>query len=199
MIINVQDDIVAAKLRAMPSVIAKASVRAMNRSIGKTKTSMSRSIGGDLRIKISDIKKALKLKNATLSSPFAMFASSIVRIPLKAFNASGPMPSLGKGKGVTYRLQGSRGRIADAFMARMKSGHVGVFKRHPDAKMRDQKPTWKIKRPAIIELFGPSVGHIFKKYRDAEVALLPDIFDKNFEHELQRAENNATITVSGDV
>jgi hypothetical protein len=199
MIINVQDDIVAAKLRAMPSVIAKASVRAMNRSIGKTKTSMSRSIGSDLRIKIADVKKALKLKNATLSSPFAMFSSSVVRIPLMAFSAKGPEPTKGKGRGVSYRLQGGRGRVPNAFIARMRSGHRGVFVRAKDAAGgKRSKRAWSDNLP-IIELFGPSIGHIFKKYREAEAILLPAIFDKNFQHELQRAENNATITVSGDV
>jgi len=112
------------------------------------------------------------MREASASRPEASLGASIKRIPLMKFNAKGPVPSRGRGRGVTYRLRGGRGRVENAFIATMKSGHVGVFRRAGKARL------------GIVELFGPSLGQVFKKFRPAGLARAWEVFQKNFDHEL---------------
>ena len=94
------------------------------------------------------------------------------RIPLEAFGARGPEPSRGRGRGVSYRLPGSPGRIPDAFIATMRSGHRGVFKR-----------TAATRKP-IIELFGPSLVRVFEKFLPLGAARAEEALVKNMRSEI---------------
>lgn len=162
-------DGVIADLSGVSAKSLRACVFAMNRAIVSGQTDMARSLASDTGLKISDIKKQLPISQANYSSPRARFGAPLERIPLQYFKARQTK------RGVTYALKGSRNRIPDAFLATMKSGHPGVFKR-----------TTK-KRLPIVELYGPSLGHVFAKYRPMGLARTKDAFDTAFAHEWERA------------
>lgn len=188
--ITVQGDAeIIADFAAKPQVVTKAIVRALNRSINSGRTVMVRAIAGDTGLKQADVRAALRMSEASFSRPEASLGASLKRIPLIKFGARGPRPSRGKGGGVTYRLKGGRGRISNAFIARMASSHEGVFVRVPGGKRRGPPPH-RSQLP-IVELFGPSLGQVFKKHRPEGLARIREAFDKNFSHELGFAKAQA--------
>jgi hypothetical protein len=173
------DQAIILDFKDRPQSVTKALVRAMNRSMASGRTIMVREIAGDTKLKSKDVRDAMPLSEATLSRPEARLSASLKKIPLIRFQARGPEPSRGKGRGVTYRLgAGSRERIPNAFIATMKSGHRGVFKRVTS------------KRLPLIQLYGPSLGRVFEKFRAAGLARTLEAFEKNFDHELQFERSN---------
>ena len=96
----------------------------------------------------------------------AQLAASLKRIPLIRWNARQV------GRGVSYRLKGGRGRHPNAFIAAMRSGHRGVFVRGTTRGL------------PIKELFGPSLGHVFQKYRPEGEARVEEVFRTTLDHEL---------------
>jgi hypothetical protein len=172
-------DQIVADFKAAPEKWTRASVRAMNRAMASARTVMVRAVANDTGLKQKDVRDAIPLTEATYTRFEARIAASLKRIPLIKFNARGPEPSRGRGRGVSYRLKGSRGRLPHGFIATMPSGHRGVFERTPGKFMRT-----KPKRQAIHEKFGPSLGRVFKTHRPAGIARLQEAFMKNFDHEL---------------
>lgn len=180
----VNADVVMASLRATPSRVGRAVVLAMNRAITSSRAAMVREVARDTGLRATDVRNAMPVKNATSSHPEAKFGASLRRIPLYQFHARGDRPTRGRGRGVSYRLPGGRGRIPDAFLAKFASGHVGVFAR-AGTSVRESKGAWSKNLP-IRELFGPSLGHVFEKYAPLGLARLREAFHVNFDHELSR-------------
>lgn len=185
-VVNYQ--VVVEGLQAMPSRVATAAVRAMTRAITSSRTAMTRAIARDTGLRPTDVRNAIRVRRATVARPEAKISTSLARIPLYRFNAQGTYPSRGKGQGVSYHLPGSAGggRIPNAFIAVMESGHRGVFVRSTSKFMREQKPTWNLAREAIVEKFGPSLGYVFEKHRPLGIQHLVEAFHTNFDHELSR-------------
>ena len=99
--------------------------------------------------------------------------TSVKRIPLFDFGARQTK------RGVSYNL-GGRKTLAGAFIATMPTGHEGVFMR----KGANRLP--------IQERFGPSLGHVFAKYRPLGVARVQEVFASNFDHEMAFASSQVT-------
>lgn len=134
-----------------------ASARALNRAGGSMRTLQAREMSKDLRLKVGTVREELKLTKATKERQAVQLSVSGRRLPVEKFNARGPLPSMGKGRGVRANLPG--GRYPHAFRARMpRSGHVGVFQRLG----KDRLP--------IRELFGPSLPQVFRKFSEATLA-----------------------------
>jgi len=171
-VVLVGDKELDALLKDYPGRATRATVRAMNRAITSGRTLMVQRIAADTGLRSGDIKKAMSLRNATAQRLEARLGVGLKRIPLIDFNARGPEPSRGKGRGVSYRLRGGGGRVANAFIATMKSGHRGVFARAGKARL------------PIRELFGPSLGHVFAKYRPEGIERAREAFVTNFKHEM---------------
>lgn len=167
-----------------PSRVSRAAVRAMNRGIASARTLQASSIAKDMGLKVGLVRDAIRLREATLSSPEAIIGTSLKKIPLIAFHARGPRPSRGRGRGVTYRIGGQgQKRIPDAFITTVRTagavdrgvfhdGHEGVFRRVG----KDRLP--------IKQRYGPSLGHVFAKYRAAARYRAEEIFTRNFDHEM---------------
>ena len=168
-------DVVTADLAGVSAKAMRGSIRAMNRAIASGRTAMTRDIARDTGLKVGDVKDALPIREASLARAEAAFGAGLKRIPLIYFKARGPEPSRGKGRGVSYALTGGRNRVADAFISTMKSGHRGVFKRKAGPRL------------PIQELYGPSLGHVFAKYRPVGLARTREAFDVAFAHEWERA------------
>ena len=146
--------------------------RALNRAAVSGQTAMTKAISADTGIASKNVKREIRIDKASRSKPVVALTIAGRRIPLIAFQARGPEPSRGKGRGVSYRLPGGRGRIGNAFIATMPSGHRGVFRR----KAR--------KRLAIMELRGPSLPHVFEKKFDVFRATAQESLVNNLASEI---------------
>lgn len=158
------------ELRDAPGRAKQVAGRALPGAIRTARTVMVREIARDTGLTSGDVEKALTLYEEAYS---ATLGASVKRIPLIDFHAQGPVPSRGKGGGVTYQLKGGR-LIPNAFIAEV-DGRRGVFKR---------KGTGRV---PLQELFGPSIAQVFEKYISLAAAKGEESFSKNFEHEFSRA------------
>jgi hypothetical protein len=165
-IVLIGDTEADAALEAYPKRATTAIVRAINRALGSGRTAMVKAIAADTGLKSGVVREAFKIREATFGNPEGRLATSLKRIPLIDFNAKATR------RGVSYRLRGGRGRHPNAFIRRMTSGHEGVFVRTGRARL------------PIRELFGPSLGHVFAKYRPAGIARMREAFATNFAHEM---------------
>jgi hypothetical protein len=152
-------------------------MRAINRTVSSERTQAKRAIAKDTGIKAGDIDRALAVSKATPEAAYGTVTASGRRLPLIALNARGPEPSRGRGRGVSYRLPGGRGRVPSGFIARMRSGHRGVFARLGNAP-----------RLPIRELMGPSLPLVFiKKFLPEATVRSVATLAKNLKHEIEFA------------
>jgi hypothetical protein len=181
-------DAIVLQLGEQPRKIQRAAIRAINRGIKSGRTFMARSIAQDTGLKVGTVRDALGMELASESTGTASLSADLKRIPLIQFNAKDTGFNKGTGRrsnarvsgvrsragsGVTYRMGGVSSRVEDAFIATMVSGHQGVFRRASRARL------------PIRELFGPSLGHVFLKYRQDGIERVLEMFQKNFGHELE--------------
>lgn len=166
-------------LAGQPAKVDRAFIRAANRSIKSGRTLMTRLIAADTGLKSKDVRDAISLREATGPNPIASIRARAKRIPLIKFGAKGPMPSRGRGRGVSYRLKGSKGRIEHAFLAKTRRQADGSGGEHLGVFVRAGK-----KRLPIKEKFGPSIGQVFSKHRQQGLARTLEVFDNNFDHEM---------------
>lgn len=175
-------------LAEYPGRVTKAMVRALNRSITSARAAMVKEMAKDTGVKSGDLRDAFRMRNATANNPEASIGASLKRLPLIDFKATGPYPSLGKGRGVSYKLPTGRSRIADAFFAQVTGSgggtHRGVFRRVGKARL------------PIKELYGPSLGHVFAKFKAIGLAKAEESFRTNFAHELDYASGQGSSDVS---
>jgi hypothetical protein len=176
-----------------PSCIA----RAMNRAVKSATTLMIRTISQDTGVKQKDLRGTTKRNRAIWSSEAApgrqsarVYAST-ERIPLIDFNARGPRPSRGKGRGVTAGLRGGAKRYPHAFIAAFGSGHVAVMTRLkgvPTYRGEKRESWWK-GRPElpIDELHGPSIYHVWMRYQQLGADRAREQLLKNLRHEFRFA------------
>lgn len=174
-------DAALAAMTASPVRTQRATVRALNRSLVTGRALMARLIAKDMGLKVGDAKDAIRVKEATMATLQVRMVASLKRLPLSRFGARGPVPSRGRGRGVTYRIGGrGRGRVETAFLAQMSSGHQGVYRRASKARLK------------IIELFGPSIGRVFESQRPTVMPAMLQAFDERLTHELQFANKESS-------
>lgn len=160
-----------------PAVFA----RALNRTATSVRAVMARDIAGDIGLRVGTVRDELKVRRAIGDQLTAAISVSGARIPLEKFGATGPLPSRGRGK-VRARIGGKSDTYEGAFRARMRSGHVGVFRR-VSASSRKSAGAWAKNLP-IAELKGPSLPHVFGKHLAAWIARGEEQLVKNLEHEV---------------
>lgn len=153
--------------------IVKAQVRACNRTAVGTRTQVSKSVREKIRVKASDVKDSTKIIKATQWKPEARVDVTGWPLPLVKFAS----PRKTK-KGVTVGIEkgGKRTFRKSAFLATMKSGHEGVFRRL-------EKPRLPIKEqhgPSIPEIIS---GNTWKKIEN----YTNDRLQRELDHEIKRA------------
>jgi len=151
--------------------------RAINRAGISGKTAVVKAVAADTGLPQKNVERDLKIDKANPTAPQLTITVLGRRIPLIAFQARGPEPSKGRGRGVSYRLPGARGRIANAFIATMPGGHRGVYKRRGTGRL------------PIRELFGPSIPKVFEKFLGIFGTVSAQSFEKNLEHEIAFAKS----------
>jgi hypothetical protein len=185
-------------LRRFQAKAPAAIARALNRSIDSGKTVMVRVLAKDMGLKQAYIRERI----GTIPAKPDVRATAVLTarkkpIPLIAFNARGPEPSRGRGRGVTARNPGGAGRYPHAFIARVRyqrAGtepglHKGVFQRVVGANRVGPKPH-RSQLP-IRQLYGPSIAHVFTKNAAVGLARAQEQLPKNIRHELRFALSKA--------
>ena len=129
-------------LRAIPQAMPRVMRRSIKRCVDKTVTDFKARIVQVVNAKKGDIGRALKKR---WSSSSGSIGAKIARTGLLEFKGTSQ-----SARGVRYRIikGGERKLIEHGFIARMDSGHRGVFKR-----------PWKSRLP-IQEKRGPSVWKV---------------------------------------
>ncbi len=160
-------------LQKLGSRSTVAQVRALNRSASTARTGMTRLIAADMKLKAGTVRERIAIQEARQARLSAVLNASLKRIPIIDFNAKGPQPSRGKGRGVTART--ATRNYPHAFIATMRSGHRGVFQRKG------------VNRLPIQELRGASVGEVFGKYHGEGVRIAEEALVKNLKSEFRFA------------
>jgi len=166
--------------------IRPAAARALNRVAVSTRAEASREIRQVYVLKARAIKAQIRLTRATAQSLEARLTASGKRIPLIEFQARQNR----QGVSVRIKRAGGRKTVRHAFVARMRSGHVGVFLRlEPGSnKFAPRSRRRRVRRSGpdlpIIELKSLSLPKAFTN-REV-VAAMTRIASARFNIEFQR-------------
>jgi hypothetical protein len=134
------------------------------------------------KLKISDIKKAIKINRASSGNLRADAVASGRPISLINYGAKEAKPN-----GVSVDVLSGRKVIAHAFIATTKNGTKQVFVREPSAAhkkvIKGGKAVWSAL--PIRKLYGPSIPDALanKAVADAIIALIDERFPVILEHE----------------
>ena len=173
--------------------------RAMNHVIAVGRTAASREIRTIYKIKPKYLgskgsgdqesrNSAIKVKKANINTLQAAILASGRPLPLVAF------PTRQTRKGINVQIFAGQSKVLPgAFMATMKSGHIGVFARGKYAggkfaSRRKREKPWPQTDTQITELTTASVPHAFlnKAVIDATTATIKAKFGARFDHEVGR-------------
>jgi hypothetical protein len=184
-----------------PNKVRVAFKRSLNRTGNAVRVRVVRGVAGEINVKKSDLFSPSKgrrpirqPKRASFEDPTEQVSVSGDRLPLGRFGVKqhyrkgvtgGRVPSR-----VSYRIDraGARKSIRDAFIPRLKSGYVGVFRRRGDNDRR------------LIQLFGPSIPHV--ALREPSIIKLTDtgageLLEKNLGQQIDLILVNSRRTSRG--
>lgn len=147
--------------------------RGINRTGASERTAMARAVAADMGLKVGKARDAIQVEKASASTLEGRVVARGKRIPLIDFKARGRYPSLGKGKGVTYTMQGQKKTWQSAFIAIVGDGHKGVFFRVGR------------KRLPIKQAYGPSIARVFANLLPVGAAARTESLAKNVQHEIE--------------
>lgn len=117
-------------LEHIPGAAPKAMARAINRATDSAKTEAARTVTRGYHIRHRDVLDTIKIHRATPDDLNAIILSRGNLIPLMKFRVSPNRPTPGKKRTVVARVKrNGGGSITNAFVTRLKNGHVGVFNR----------------------------------------------------------------------
>jgi hypothetical protein len=154
----------------------QAVVRALNRVGAMAKTEASRQIRAEYKMKASDVNAAITVRRASVRSTTIevdVVAKGRHSVPLVNFSAT----QTKTGVSVTIKRSSGRKKFGGAFIATMKNGHRGVFKRRTKSRL------------PIDEIFTIGVPYQFaaRKTVDAMQRIVRDKFPERLLHELEQA------------
>lgn len=141
-----KDDLIKKLDDYKKNVVEKAIVRSLNRTLASLKTLANSNTRDVIRLKLKDVADRLTTVDATSSTSYAALTIKDTPVPLILYTSG----SAQKKSGVRINVKGTSRVVANAFIATMRSGHEGVFKRVG------------AKRLPIEELFSTSVRDVFK-------------------------------------
>lgn len=141
--ITVDDKAMRRFVRDMPAAGRRTMARSMNKAITMTRTMAAREISGRRNILVGRAKKELRLQRASASRPVAAIHASGYPIPLIDVKGAKRQTK----RGVVAKIEaGEPGHLFEgAFIATMKSGHIGVFRREQSHNL----PIREIRLPSV--------------------------------------------------
>jgi hypothetical protein len=168
----------------MENVVNKAAVRAINKTAMQARTEAVRAVRCDYNIKASAIRNSFKLQRAKKGNLTAVLTATGKPIALIDYGARQVIG------GVSVSVKNKRTVIRGAFLAKMQSGHTGVFVRVGKEHKTVTRNGKKIRSGLPIkELFGPSVPTALanERVQNAIKRLIKEKLPKIFTHELKFA------------
>jgi hypothetical protein len=181
-ITNEQMERVSLILSGIPNGAKKVFYNAINRGLQTVRTQSGKSVTKTYRILQKDFKSETSIteKKASQSNLIGEIAFAGTSIPLIKFQVSPKEPQRQTVSVAVLRAAGGE-RLKHAFIAKMKSGHIGVFER----------ATPDVRRLPIKELYGPSPAGMLNNYEvQAEIEkTAQETIDKRVEHEITRILN----------
>lgn len=134
-------------LKTIPDGVSRAIVAALNRAAEAARTDAVRKVRERYYVRAGTIRDEIRITKATLEDQRAVISAAGSPISLSKFWISPARPlTRRRRKPVIARVvRGEGGPIKGAFVAQMKSGHIGVFHRAGRARL------------PIVERYGPSV------------------------------------------
>ncbi len=189
-------------LAGFPGGLDKAIKSAMSRSLSHLRTSSTKEIRKVYAISATALRTEENIKSKYTYHPGAGISGYVLfsghKIPLYRYDGTSPVqPTQDTSKTINALIQGhwrqthpgvaaaghqivstSPTRFEDAFVARMKSGHVGIFERTGGATSTGND--------ALKELMGSSVPQMVGN-EDVQQALVDETmkkFDERLEHEI---------------
>jgi hypothetical protein len=157
-------------IREMPKGARRAIVLAQNKTIRQARTLAAREVAHQRNLKIGDAKRDMRLDFASSSNLEAAIVAHGEPIPVMKVKGTKTQTK----RGVTVKIgPGPRHLYEGAFIAKTKSGHVGVFKRasHLTDVSKGASPGTKRFNLPIFEKTLPSVAstmvgeHVLPKLR----------------------------------
>ncbi|MFY0545457.1 phage tail protein [Brevibacillus sp. H7] len=161
----------------IPGAAPKAMANAINRAADSARTEAARKVRETYYITHKDVINTIKIYRATSSDPSAMVLSRGSVMALPKFRVTPKRPQPKRKAAVVVRVKrGEGGPIKKAFVARMKSGHIGVFKRAGKSRF------------PIDQMYGPSVPQMLGAPRVSAWVeeKAADRLDQRLDHEIKR-------------
>lgn len=165
-------------LKNIPNGVSKAIVNAINRAAEGARTDAVKKIRERYYVKSKDIREIIQITKATYENQAAIIRAKGSPLALSKFKIipSKPPQKRRKKPVIARVVRGEGGPISDAFVAKMESGHIGVFKRAGESRL------------PIIQLYGPSVpqmlGH--KSVTEYVEEKAKERLEERLEHEIER-------------
>ena len=162
-------------LRAVPRAVPRVFRRAIKRTVDKAVTDFKDRIARVVNMKKGDIGRALKKR---WSSDYGSIAAKSTRTGLLEYKGTTQ-----GARGVRYRIVkgGKRGLIEHGFIARMPSGHRGVFARTREIRL----PIQEKRGPSVWQIITGTAG-LLKAAIDKAGNLLGKFIDDQIGVEFRR-------------
>lgn len=135
--------------------VPKAFVSALNRVATGLRTEAVRKVRETYVVKAGDVRQTIKITKANMSRMELILVSRGRSLPLIRFRTNPSRPPIRPPRMLRAQVKksGSKKSIPGAFVARMQSGHVGVFERHGSRRL------------PIRQLYGPAVPVMLNESR----------------------------------
>lgn len=162
-------------LRAIPRAVPRVFRRAIKRTVDKAVTDFKERIARVVNMKKGDIGRALKKR---WSSDYGSIAAKYTRSGLLEYKGTSETA-----RGVRYRVRkgAGRGLIEHGFIARMQSGHRGVFARKRETRL----PIQEKRGPSVWGVITETAG-LLKAVIDKAGSLLGKFIDDQIGVEFRR-------------
>jgi len=184
---------IEAALLGIRNGATRALTRAINRTLAGVRTDKTNEAAKVLNLKKTDIRNAVRINRATWSNMAASVRRTGKPVPLAKFKGT---RQVRRGVSVLVKIGGQRTVLPHAFIATMRSGHVGVFWRKDDtwvgyADRSSLPPRAYGRLPEhyrlpIKELYGPRVEDILSDPDVMErlIEMADDRLQRNLDHEV---------------
>ncbi|WP_319403150.1 phage tail protein [uncultured Anaeromusa sp.] len=175
---NGQLDKIQTMIKRFPRAIPRAAASAINRSAETARTEAVRGVRNEYVIQSKRIRETISIEKASSSNLSAFVRSKGRPRALTYFKVNPKNIPKRKQRRLKAQVKHSSGggMIKGAFLARMKSGHLGVFNRLG----KDRFP--------IVQRYGPSVPQMLENenVQNHVEARSAEMLEKRMEHELSR-------------
>jgi hypothetical protein len=116
-------------LAQVPRALPRVMQRSLTRAATQARTMTSRFLSKQTKLKVGVVRSQINLDKASYTKWSSGIQISRRRIRLYDLKAKQVR------RGVSYVAQGGRRTVGGAFIARMQTGHTGVFKRRMAARL----------------------------------------------------------------